>query len=541
MSSQQATFVCKECKEIVHYDFAQNLNEEEWKQFQDIGASSKATVPDREKILEQSFVMINDSWDKAQNYQLQHAHFNHRRTLNSTVSNRSRQNATQLAPSTEDSTLSASNGKASSNSSSSLANNQSNLDNHDIGTIDESKEFTDFNKESAAGVSVSLSITNASSNPLHPAVSAQPINGHSHKSSSNGINGDDFAQSLNVLQQILEIAAGHAKVEHPLCSDCTDKIVKDLDGQIEELKLEKKTLTSFISEWESEQKQIAANSNGDADHTESNSMEEETRLKEHEEEAKLLEKKLVDLAMEKERLKLEYEQLEMESQRMNEFEEMFFCDANDFWYSIENLSMQHAAVRQKIRQVSTHLDMMKRTNVFDDAFHIYHDGHFGTINGLRLGRLPSVSVEWEEINTGLGQCVLLLDVLAQRCKSKNFKFKTYELYPMGSFSYIKEKKKNAKNANIHHMYGSTGLFGYKQCDKALECFLQCIKQFADWMKLQDHKFNLRYQVHGHQIGDHKKTVSIRFAGSSEENWTQALKYMVIDLKYLLAWVARYSP
>jgi len=148
-----------------------------------------------------------------------------------------------------------------------------------------------------------------------------------------------------------------------------------------------------------------------------------------------------------------------------------------------------------------------------------------------------------EINTGLGQCVLLLDVLAQRCKSKNFKFRIYELYPMGSFSYIKEKKKNAKSATVHHMYGSTGLFGYKQCDKALECFLQCIKQFADWMMGQDKKFYLRYQIQGHQIGDtkNKKYVSIRFAQSTEENWTQALKYMVIDLKYLLAWVARYAP
>eukprot|EP01084_Bolivina_argentea_P081892 148290_1 len=291
--------------------------------------------------------------------------------------------------------------------------------------------------------------------------------------------------------------------------------MRGLDEQIEELKLEKKTLTGFISQWEEEEddpnRMRSANSYD---------VDEETRLHQYQSESTLLEKKLTDLSIEKERLKLQFEQLEMESLRMNEFEEMFFCDANDFWYSIENLSMQHAAVRQKIRQVSSHLEMMKRTNVFDDAFHIYHDGHFGTINGLRLGRLPSVSVEWEEINTGLGQCVLLLDVLAQRCKAKNFKFGGFELYPMGSFSYIKEKRKNAKSATTHHMYGSTGLFGYKQCDKALECFLQCIKQFADWMTHQDNKFYLRYQIEGHQIGDAKtkKFVSIRFAQSTEENW-----------------------
>ena len=304
-----------------------------------------------------------------------------------------------------------------------------------------------------------------------------------------------------------------------------------------ELNLEKKTLSAFIGEWEEESSGTAFGRDIGCD------VEESERLKQCEGERAMLERKLSALSVEKERLKLELEQLETESVRMNEFEEMLFCDANDFWYSIENLSMQHAAVRQKMRQVSSHLDNMKTTNVFDDAFHIYHDGHFGTINGLRLGRLPSVSVEWEEINTGLGQCVLLLDVLAQRCKARSFKFSGYELYPMGSFSYIKEKKRGGKSATEHHMYGSTGLFGYKQCDKALECFLQCIRQFANWINVIDGKFYLRYKIDGHQIGDPKgrKLMSIRFAQSTEEDWTQALKYMVIDLKYLLAWVARYSP
>ena len=448
-------------------------------------------IADPEKRMEQSFVFINDNWEKLQNYQLHHnidhTQLNKRRNLNHIKLNKQNEEKEE--------------------------NDDNNNNNNNNDNNDKNEEY-------------------------------KKDNNNNNNDGKIKIRANDFAQSLNVLEQILEISAGHAKVEHPLCSDCCDKITKDLDGEIEELNLEKKTLTDFICQWEQEQKEV--NNTNIVPRVRSNNnydIDEETRFKQYQEEANLLEKKLSNLAIEKERLKLEFEQLEMESFRMNEFEEMFFCDANDFWYSIENLSMQHSAVRQKIREISSHLDMMKRTNVFDDAFHIYHDGHFGTINGLRLGRLPSVAVEWEEINTGLGQCVLLLDVLAQRCKSKNFKFKLYELYPMGSFSYIKEKNKSNKSNSIeHHMYGSTGLFGYKQCDKALECFLQCIKQFADWMVSQDNKFHLRYQINKHEIGDikNRKFVSIRFAGNTEENWTQALKYMVIDLKYLLAWVARYT-
>ena len=39
------------------------------------------------------------------------------------------------------------------------------------------------------------------------------------------------------------------------------------------------------------------------------------------------------------------------------------------------------------------LERLKRTNVCNDAFYIWHDGPFGTINNFRLGRLPSQLVE----------------------------------------------------------------------------------------------------------------------------------------------------
>ena len=38
------------------------------------------------------------------------------------------------------------------------------------------------------------------------------------------------------------------------------------------------------------------------------------------------------------------------------------------------------------------LEKLERTNVYNDAFCIGHDGVFGTINGLRLGRVSGVNV-----------------------------------------------------------------------------------------------------------------------------------------------------
>ena len=46
----------------------------------------------------------------------------------------------------------------------------------------------------------------------------------------------------------------------------------------------------------------------------------------------------------------------------------------------------------KIEVSQAHLELLKRTNVLNDAFFIWHDGEFGTINNFRLGRLPKIPV-----------------------------------------------------------------------------------------------------------------------------------------------------
>lgn len=81
----------------------------------------------------------------------------------------------------------------------------------------------------------------------------------------------------------------------------------------------------------------------------------------------------------------------------------------------------------------TQLDKLKKTNVFNATFHIWHAGHFGTINSFRLGRLPSAPVDWSEINAAWGQTTLLLSALARRV---NLKFDKYKLIPFGNHSYI---------------------------------------------------------------------------------------------------------
>lgn len=91
------------------------------------------------------------------------------------------------------------------------------------------------------------------------------------------------------------------------------------------------------------------------------------------------------------------------------------------------------SVESQITYVTSHLDKLKKTNVFNATFHIWHHGHFGTINKLRLGRLPSAPVDWAEINAAWGQVTLLLVSLA---RYMNLTFEKYRLVPYGNHSYV---------------------------------------------------------------------------------------------------------
>lgn len=53
---------------------------------------------------------------------------------------------------------------------------------------------------------------------------------------------------------------------------------------------------------------------------------------------------------------------------------------------------QLASLRAAYAHDSAVLEKLERTNIYNDAFCIGHDGVFGTINGLRLGRVSGVHV-----------------------------------------------------------------------------------------------------------------------------------------------------
>ncbi|KAK4336522.1 hypothetical protein RND71_044238 [Anisodus tanguticus] len=88
-----------------------------------------------------------------------------------------------------------------------------------------------------------------------------------------------------------------------------------------------------------------------------------------------------------------------------------YGNLNFYFQNVNRLS----SVRSQIKLYETSTDQNskkfenKNNTLNDNTYENFkHDGHFGTINGLRLGRLPTFNVEWSEINAAWGQLQVLI-------------------------------------------------------------------------------------------------------------------------------------
>lgn len=108
------------------------------------------------------------------------------------------------------------------------------------------------------------------------------------------------------------------------------------------------------------------------------------------------------------------------------------CYSKDYIFA-DHVHNPFTSLKSQLSYTQNQLEKLKKTNVFNTTFHIWHSGHFGTINNLRLGRLPTAPVTWPEINAAWGQTVLLLASLARKI---GLKFSKHRLVPYGNHSYI---------------------------------------------------------------------------------------------------------
>jgi beclin 1 len=64
-------------------------------------------------------------------------------------------------------------------------------------------------------------------------------------------------------------------------------------------------------------------------------------------------------------------------------EERYWQEYNNYQLSLSSHLAERDALLSKIDRAQQQLQLLKATNVLNDAFRIWHDGPFGTISGFR--------------------------------------------------------------------------------------------------------------------------------------------------------------
>ncbi|XP_029661304.1 beclin-1-like protein isoform X1 [Formica exsecta] len=354
--------------------------------------------------------------------------------------------------------------------------------------------------------------------------------------SGNGTNGfmlvgdsgetESLSHHLKVRATLFDILSSSSAADHPLCDECTDSLLLLMDQQLRMTEGEWSDYNQYLKKLEIEQ-----------------------QYQGHEDvEMENLTKELQDVKAEEERMIRELEALrkeeiatknaiveqERERERLQSEEDRYWKEYSKHRRDLMLAEDECRSLDNQLAYAVSQLERLKKTNVFNATFHIWHSGHFGTINSFRLGRLPSAPVDWSEINAAWGQTTLLLVALARKM---NLTFKRFRLVPFGNHSYIEALDQNKELP----LYGSGGFkfLWDTKFDAAMVAFLDCLQQFKEQVEKGDSGFCLPYRMDRGKIEDSAtgNSYSIKIQFNSEEQWTKALKFLLTNLKWGLAWVS----
>lgn len=355
-----------------------------------------------------------------------------------------------------------------------------------------------------------------------------------------------LSYKIETSERLFEILSARSDIDHPICVECTEMLVDGLQKRLAAATRERDAYIEFLRQ---------ANADIPTDE-EVSAAEVQLKQAQTREDAALAE--LERLEKEKAGMDKEIRALDEEASKLDEEEEAFWAERNAFSTKLAEFQNERERINTKYEHDDRQFQRLQRTNVFNDAFQISHDGNFATINSLRLGRMANKSVEWAEINAALGQCCLLLTTIAGKL---GFTFEGYELKPLGSHSSVYRIESSSTDAQhpskakktelpLHNSGELTfNLVGFRsKFDNAMVAFLDCVKQLGEFVARttwqgQDGSVRngpeLPYRIDKDKIGEPGRELSVKLGGKDEE-WSKANKYLLTCLKFLLAHTSNVS-
>jgi len=391
-------------------------------------------------------------------------------------------------------------------------------------------------------------------NSRHEAPQKTTRDGRRHHSESVTFDGEHLvADKIETTSRLYEILSARSDIDHPICVECTELLVEGLQKRLASATKERDAYVEFLRQ-----------ANADIPSEEEVQQAKGELAKIREREAKAI-TELEKLEAEKAALDDEIAALDVEAEVLDREEEAFWAERNAFTVTLSRFQDERNRINTQYEHDTKQLQRLQRTNVYNDTFNIGYDGDFGTINGLRLGKLSNKNVEWTEINAAWGQTCLLLATVADKL---GFSFQGYRLNPMGSTSIVEriEYPSSASANDPSHptkpkvtslsLYSSgdypLGLGGLlsRSFDNAMVAFLECVRQLGEFVeRTSSHDGNgvpisglkMPYAIRKDRLhtiastnSGSEDSVSIKFGAFAQEEWSKACKWLLTCCKFLLA-------
>jgi beclin 1 len=208
---------------------------------------------------------------------------------------------------------------------------------------------------------------------------------------------------------------------------------------------------------------------------------------------------------------------------------------NDLLYQEKELKEELFSVNQEVIRGEAQLEKLMQINSMNDAFYIWYLGPYGTINNFRLGNTAIKPIEPNEINAALGETALVINLIAAKCQVD---FKTYNIIPMGSFPKI--VKVDDRSKPIFPLYidqTSWTLFPKRNFNSALTGFMWCINEIGEFVASYDPTMTMPYKINLQE----SKIGEVSFVyGIEDETWTRGLKFMLSNVKWIIAWYTKHG-
>lgn len=334
-------------------------------------------------------------------------------------------------------------------------------------------------------------------------------------------------KQVQIAVETFNMLSQHTDVDHPLCAECPEAILDSYDRQITQMEEAKHHYEEMSSKLEQEVQEYQAGES-----------ELDAELEKLQKEEELLRAKLLKTEENRKLIAHQMEEQREREKRLKAEEDAYWRDFNEHQQKMLHFKDEQKSLQYQLHYTTEQLNRLKKTNVLNSAFHIWHNGHFGTINGLRLGRLQTVQVDWTEINAAWGQTAFLLSTLARH---SGVTFERYKLVPYGNQSFIEPLDGKKK---ILPLYSSASfrIFTDTKFDLAMVAFLDCLNQLKCHIENNSKPhFLLPYKIDKDKIGDPaKEFYSVKTQFNTPERWTKALKFVLTNLRWALTWVAANS-